>query len=42
LAAEKDNPEYILSEDFQIHFFELPKIDVGNRETFKNRLEKWA
>ena len=42
LAAEKDNPEYILSEDFQIHFFELPKIDVENMETFKNRLEKWA
>ncbi len=42
LAAEKDNPEYVLSEDFQIHFFELSKIDVENREMFKNRLEKWA
>lgn len=37
LAAEKDNPEYVLSEDFQMHFFELPKMDVGNRETFKYR-----
>jgi predicted transposase/invertase (TIGR01784 family) len=42
LAAEKDNPEYVLSEDFQIHFFELPKIDVESSNIFKNRLEKWA
>ncbi len=42
LAAEKDSPEYILSDDFQIHFFELPKIDVENVDRFKNRLEKWA
>jgi len=42
LASEKDNPEYVLSEDFQIHFFELPKINVESKDIFKNRLEKWA
>ena len=42
LTAEKDNPEYVLSEDFQIHFFELAKMDVENREIFTSRLEKWA
>ncbi len=42
MAAEKDNPEYVLTEDFQIHFFELTKVQIDNTEIFKNRLEKWA
>ncbi len=42
MATEKNNPEYVLSEDFQIHFFELEKMDVEGSKTFKNRLEKWA
>lgn len=42
LATEKDENEFVLTDDFQIHFFELPKMDVENKKSLSNRMEKWA
>ena len=42
LAAEKDDPDKVLTEDFQIHFFELVKIKPNVQEALKDKLAKWA
>ena len=42
LAIEKDNPEFCLCEDFQLHFFELPKMKEDKVEALKDELSKWA
>ncbi len=41
LPTELDEKDYVLTDDFQIHFFELPKMDL-DKETLDSRLEKWA
>ena len=41
LATEKNETDYVLTDDFQIHFLELPKIKLDKKK-LKNRLEKWA
>ncbi len=41
LPTEINDTDYVLTDDFQIHFFELPKMDL-EKETLSNRLEKWA
>ncbi len=40
ILAEKDHPEYLLTGDLQLHFYELPKY----RQTlpYTSQLEKWA
>ena len=43
VLKEKDETgDYILTDNLQIHFFELPKINLEGRKQFKNRLEKWG
>lgn len=39
MVAEKNNPEYLLTGDLQLHFYEIPKYRQGF--SFANRLEKW-
>ncbi len=41
LPTEISETDYVLTDDFQIHFFELPKMDI-DKDTLDNRLEKWA
>ncbi len=40
LVTEKSHPEYILTDDFQLHFYELPKYQE-NRGA-RTQLERWA
>ncbi|PID74960.1 MAG: hypothetical protein CSB28_00460 [Desulfobacterales bacterium] len=40
LIAEKDHPEYVLTNDFQLHFYEMPKYQENAQS--QNQLERWA
>lgn len=42
LPTEKDETENVLTDDFQIHFFELPKMKIGDTFVMDDRLKKWA
>ncbi len=39
LPMEKDNPEYVLTDHFMLHFLELPKL--VKHDDFTNSLERW-
>ena len=38
MAREKDEPEYVLSDHFLMHFLEIPKLET---DRFDNKLKKW-
>ncbi len=40
LITEKSHPEYILTDDFQLHFYELPKYQ--EKGGARSQLERWA
>jgi len=42
VPAEKEAPEYVLTDHFIIHYLELPKMSrMINQEHFDSKLEKW-
>jgi len=38
MAREKDEPKYVLSDHFLMHFLEVPKLET---DRFDNKLKKW-
>lgn len=40
--TEKDHREFVLTEDLQIHFIELPKLNIQQGEDLSDRLKIWC
>lgn len=42
IITEKISGKFVLNDDLQIHYLELPRMEVGGSSTLTDRLEKWA